>query len=279
MTGYGTAQATIDTLSVQVTVRSRNSRYLDIQIDAPRAFEGEWLRWRALCKKLQRGAVVLRAEVGGSQGMAPWEGIKQDLIDCYHTLDGVAQELKTSTDCFPLAVQWLQSHPTPHPTPRGEALYALVEKALEDCQQSRRNEGQRISRQFTGCIEAIRIHLGHIDQQLPLRIVALRKRLAEKIQLRAEAVDCSRWEQEILYYVEKMSVEEECVRLASHTNYLEQLFSTAVHPGKKIGFVLQEMVREINTLGAKAQDLILQRHVIEVKDQLEAMREQVQNIL
>lgn len=125
------------------------------------------------------------------------------------------------------------------------------------------------------------MNLGHIVEQDPKRIVHMRERIQKQLNdlLSSESYDKNRFEQEMIYYIEKFDIQEEVVRLTKHLDYLEEALKSAEGNGKKLGFIAQEVGREINTIGSKANDAMIQRWVIEMKEELEKIKEQSLNVL
>ena len=161
------------------------------------------------------------------------------------------------------------------------ALRAGIEKALEEINRFRLQEGEALMKDIlrrVGLIEELAAQVPQFEGQ---RIVAIRQRLQEKINEWTEVknVDQNRLEQEIIYYLEKLDITEEKVRLANHCKYFRETVDKEDAPGRKIGFIAQEMGREINTLGSKANDHDIQKLVVRMKDELEKIKEQSLNIL
>ncbi|RZK15046.1 MAG: DUF1732 domain-containing protein, partial [Hymenobacter sp.] len=161
-------------------------------------------------------------------------------------------------------------------------LQPLLAEALAALQQFRHDEGQTLQREILGYIATIRQQLAAVELHDPQRIAHVRQRLQAHLAelLQHEQFNATRFEQEVLYYMEKLDIAEEKVRLAAHLDYFEQ----ATHQpdeaaGKKLAFLAQEIGREINTIGSKANDAVVQHLVVGMKEELEKIKEQLNNIL
>jgi uncharacterized protein (TIGR00255 family) len=288
MTGYGKANQESSLFDITVEVKTLNSKFLDIGLKLPRIFGDREIEVRQLIsEKLQRGKISLMIDFKGKDQMGGEPAVNRDLLKAYyHLYKETAKELQTSEqDLFRLAVQ---SPDVLQPVVQEnadhelwEAVRAVIEEALMQCDQFRRQEGEALMRDFVICSANIRAALQEVKLQAPVRDQRLRQKLQSQIEesFAKDIVDQNRFEQELIYYIEKLDVNEEIVRLTNHLNYFEEvLVSPDVH-GKKLGFISQEMGREINTIGSKANDATIQRSVIGMKEELEKIKEQVLNVL
>ncbi|MEQ9306721.1 MAG: DUF1732 domain-containing protein, partial [Marinoscillum sp.] len=161
----------------------------------------------------------------------------------------------------------------------------LVKKALEEaiakCNNFREAEGRTLQDNLASYIQGISEGLAEVANRDPERIKQIKERIAASIEEIKEKtqVDQNRFEQELIYYVEKLDITEEKVRLARHLDYFNEVMEATESQGKKLGFISQEIGREINTIGAKANDAIIQRAVVQMKDELEKIKEQSMNII
>ena len=293
MTGYGTAHRETDHYSATVEIKSLNSKTLDLSLRLPRFLQDRELELRSLVtKSLVRGKVNLsfdfvRPRSAGRSG----GGINQEvLIATYQELEKAAELVGASKDqLFALALGMpgvLQTHTEAANAEIEEEiswdeLLPLVYEALNSVNQFRQDEGQTLSTEILSYIEAIRTQLNEIDHHDPERIEQVRQRLQQHLAdlATSEQFNSNRFEQELLYYIEKLDIAEEKVRLASHLNYFIETTHLAESAGKKLAFIAQEIGREINTIGSKANDSTIQHLVVGMKEELEKIKEQINNIL
>lgn len=286
MTGYGEATVENKTCYLYVAIKTLNSKYLDIQFNLPKTLITQEAIWRKLFSQhLQRGKVTL--EITYLPKTTPLKELinETSIKACYHTLSRIAQELNATTDLLYCALHTAKNtiHTTPQTLSPSQLLpiHQVVEKALKQCVISRQIEAKQLGEQITGCLNTLGTKLIQIDEQTPKRNLALRTKLNEKIALRepTSQLDANRWEQEILYYLEKLDIEEEKTRLKSHITYFEQTLEQKGVIGKKLTFIAQEIGRELNTIASKAQDTLLQHLTVDMKQAIEQIREQLQNLV
>ena len=160
-------------------------------------------------------------------------------------------------------------------------IETLSKKALAEFNEFRVREGKVMQKDFEKRIQSIKEHLKKIEKIEPGRLKAVRNRLSKGLDGMEEfmQVDRNRFEQELIYYIEKIDITEEKVRLRTHLDFFLETLKDADSNGKKLGFILQEIGREINTIGSKANDAGIQRFVVEMKDELEKMKEQAANVI
>ncbi len=284
MTGYGEATQQTTNLYVHTTIKTLNSKYLDIQFNHPKTLTSQEATWRKLLSKhLQRGNITFSVTCL-SKTDTPTVTLNKPLLKYYYyTLEDLAKELDATTDLFQHALnapEVIQTHP---PTPLSEAnllqVKQVVQQALAQCVASRETEGKALKNQLIECLSILDAKLAQIIVYTPKRTAVLRAKLEEKLTLRKELVDPNRWEQDVLYYLEKLDIKEEEIRLQSHITYFTQVIEQTGKIGKKLGFIAQEIGRELNTIGSKAQDVNLQHLIVEMKEVLSQMKEQIQNIV
>lgn len=288
MTGFGKATTTVGPRRFTIEIRSLNGKQLDLGIRMPsRLREREMQLRKSLAAELVRGKadLTIQYESDAAEGrdlneplihgyldvlerLAKDRGYDRDHADLFSVAMRLPDTVSTSTETFDEA-EWTEVSQAV-----GQAVLAL--------QAYREQEGQTLDadfRQRVACIAALEARL---DTLLDIRIQKVRDRIQNHLEeaIDRSRIDENRFEQEVLFYLEKMDVTEERVRLRAHCNYfLEMLASEANSHGKKLGFIAQEMGREINTLGSKANDAEIQRIVVEMKDELEKIKEQVLNVL
>jgi uncharacterized protein (TIGR00255 family) len=160
-----------------------------------------------------------------------------------------------------------------------QALLEGVDQAVVTLEEFRAAEGAVLAEDFRARIDLIRKLLDQVNQQEKNRIPQVRERLNKAVQELEQTVDQNRFEQELVYYLEKYDITEETVRLSNHLDYFLRTMESKESNGKKLGFITQEIGREINTIGSKANDATLQQLVVQMKDELEKIKEQVLNVL
>ncbi|WP_201986827.1 YicC/YloC family endoribonuclease [Hymenobacter rubidus] len=294
MTGFGQAHRETDTYTATIELRSVNSKTLDLTLRLPRFLMPHELEIRnAVAKALLRGKVNLNLEFVRPAAARAATLNKEALIAAFQELKTVAESLGVTAGeetfmaalrlpgVIPSATELRDAEPTAEEIAWSE-LQPLLTEALAAMQQFRHDEGQTLSTEILGYIATIRQQLASVELHDPARIEHVRQRLAGHLaELTShEQFNATRFEQEVLYYIEKLDIAEEKVRLAAHLAYFEQ----AVHQpdeavGKKLGFLAQEIGREINTIGSKANDATVQHLVVGMKEELEKIKEQLNNIL
>jgi uncharacterized protein (TIGR00255 family) len=285
MTGFGAADGLVGESRVSVELRTVNHRFFSPSIKLP----GELSRWEpevreALRKRIARGHVTVSARVergvGGFDGIdeqrfAQYASMLRDLRD-RHGLDGPIDVATILRLPDVLASGADETTGTP-----GE-LTAIVDAAIESLTRSRGEEGQRLAGFLLERVAIVEAALARIAARAPERVVAQRDRLRESVRVLTEgmAVDEQRIAQEIAILADRLDVQEELQRFTSHIaafrGALEQSGGEPV--GKRLGFLLQEMLREANTTGSKANDAAILQDVVTIKEELERIREQVENL-
>ncbi|SHJ69366.1 TIGR00255 family protein [Hymenobacter daecheongensis DSM 21074] len=292
MTGYGIARRETDHYAATVEVKSLNSKTLDLSLRLPRFLHDRELEIRNLVtKSLVRGKVNLTMDFTRPRGAARLGVVlnQENLLAAYNELEQAADLLGAPKDqLFALALHL----PGVLQTPSAEAveeetevswdeLLPLVHEALERVNQFRRDEGQTLTTEILGYVARIRAQLSEAERYDPTRIELVRQRLQTHLaEISAnEHFNPIRFEQELLYYIEKLDIAEEKVRLGSHLQYFIETVALPEYSGKKLAFISQEIGREINTIGSKANDSTLQHLVVGMKEELEKIKEQINNIL
>jgi uncharacterized protein (TIGR00255 family) len=289
MTGFGKATYEDDQIMVYVEVKSINAKYADINLQVPKLLTEQMLSWRNLAQThLQRGKIDLFINYVDKQQSNPSWVVQESLFKVYyHTFERLAQEVGASTHpIFQMAMQapgvmltnMLQE--TIH-TSVLQKIESALQTALQRCKQARVQEGEVLAKNIRDNLAKITQELAQVDQLDSQRITRIKERLVEKLNLlpTTRPLDETRLEQEMIYYLEKLDFREERVRLASHLSYFEQVMSTDPLAGRNLSFIAQEIGRELNTLGAKANDAAIQQHVTIMKNELEKIKEQLLNIL
>ena len=290
MTGYGKTSADITGRRLTVEIKTLNSKQLDLNLKIPGYFrEKEWEVRALLTQRLERGKIdfYIGTEVTGE--MLSYS-INHDLAKKYHKeLKALSKELheKLPADMLSMVVRMpdvMQTSRDEMVEGDWEVISGAIVEAIGQADDFRINEGKVLEDDMLKHVHSI---LQLLDSILPFeknRISELRERLLRDFakfsgDYNGSAPDQNRFEQEIIYYLEKLDITEEKVRLLKHCQYFLETLQDQGSQGKKLGFVTQEMGREINTIGSKASDAEIQKLVVQMKDELEKIKEQLGNIL
>lgn len=291
MTGFGRGSAQTPTKRIKVEIKSLNSKQLDLSLRVPSLYrEMEVTLRNPIAEKLERGKVELTATVENIVTEAN-ATVNVDLLGVYKTqLENMGKQLglPQPEDWYALLLRMPEALKTEVPSIGEDDVKAFenaVGEALEALCDFRRREGEKLYHFFKEKIARISELLGEVGPFENERVSKIRERLEEQLgRLTSIEYDRGRLEQEMIFYIEKLDVNEEKLRLATHLNYfLETLGGEKDYPnsgqGKKLGFIAQEMGREINTLGSKSNHAGMQKIVVMMKDELEQIKEQVLNVL
>lgn len=288
MTGYGVAGHESENLKIHVEVKTLNSKFLDLNLRIPKSLNDKELEIRKIVSDtLERGKVALSVEYVDATARPSKLAIDTPLFLAYYNeLKNLAQEVNADTsDIFKLALQspevMMSENQVEDENVHWELLKEKINEALAGCDNFRITEGATLQAQLESSILEIGNMLGKIIEQDPLRIQNIRNRIKQNIEelsLKGTA-DENRLEQEIIYYIEKLDINEEKVRLKSHLDYFLEVMNMPTSQGKKLGFISQEIGREINTIGSKANDALIQKYVVGMKEELEKIKEQLLNIV
>lgn len=288
MTGYGVAGFENEQCVIQVEVRTLNSKMLDLSIRSPRQFADKEAEIRNRVQAvLERGKVSVSIDflVKGNQQL-PVQ-INEDLFTTYYnTFERLATSVgEKSSDVFKLALQAPQVMVATSLDREDSEDWGQVSKVMEEallrCEVFRVDEGSSLFVKLKENIELIRKGWAAIKEEEPIRKEKIQSRISGHFSqwMDEHAFDANRFEQELIYYFEKIDINEELVRLETHLDYFMKCMETEVNQGKKLGFISQEIGREINTIGSKANDAGIQKLVIQMKDELEKIKEQSLNVL
>ena len=286
MTGYGSAKGTVGTQSVTVEIRSLNSKFLELNVRLPLQFRDKELEIRAdVGKLLERGKADLNVSIDNNELAKRSTVNKEIFLAYYEDLKSLATETGMSDDNMLDAILKLPAVLNSEKSEMDEAqwkqLKGLIQSAVEQFNLFRSNEGNVLEQDVTQRLNAIENAVPQLEQYEQARIESVRARLHKSVnELKDQLnIDTNRFEQELIYYIEKLDISEEKVRLKSHCDYFLQTMNSKEANGKKLGFITQEIGREINTVGSKANDANMQRIVVEMKDELEKLKEQLANVL
>ena len=286
MTGFGKSEVTIGRLHINIEIRSLNSKFLDLSLKIPAIFKEIDLSVRSVIKDdLKRGKVEVAIHYEKISSNSKITINKDQLIDYYNQLKKISTELNNENDKdfmgYALKLpEVIQHQKETVDNESNEILINAVKEACKDLNSFREKEGESLQKELLNYVNSILDNLKKINPFEKERLPKVKEKLLrsiEELSLKSQ-IDEKRLEQELIYYSEKLDLTEEKVRLNEHCkHFMETLIE--MNSGKKLGFITQEMGREINTLGSKANHLSIQKIVVEMKDDLEKIKEQVLNIL
>ena len=286
MTGFGKAAASDNSFKVTVEIKSLNSRNADIKIKAPGEFRNKEFEIRTqITDGLQRGKIDLSIEVEKLTGSEEVRINEERFYQNFETLKLMAEKTgSNSSDVFSLALKMPDVIESRNEE-LNPSLWGLTNKVIAEAivklNEFRASEGNNLEEDMLNRVAEIENSLAQIELLAPERAKTVEERLQQKIEEITEFSDNdkSRLHQEVIYYLEKYDINEEVVRLKSHCNYFKETLKAGNGQGKKLGFIGQEMGREINTIGSKANHAEIQRLVVQMKDELEKVKEQSLNVL
>jgi uncharacterized protein (TIGR00255 family) len=287
MTGFGQAKIDYNQKSIYTEIKSLNARTTEIRCKMPDIYrEYEMEVRRKIMENLSRGkfeitiAIDGLSDVGlGSINKEAFRKYYKEISALRYELDIVDGDIVQAILRIPNVVAQLQNQVDEE---EWKQVELCIERAIENLQNFRVAEGAVLKADLQERLQQIEINLKAVEPYENQRLDKLRDRLRRNLEdfVGNANVDQNRFEQEIIYYIEKLDINEEKVRLAQHCTYFrEQLENDDEQIGRKLSFISQEMGREINTMGAKAQDSDIQQHVVIMKDELEKLKEQLANIL
>jgi uncharacterized protein (TIGR00255 family) len=289
MTGYGKASSGSDGISINVEVKSLNSKYLDLSLKLPRLFSDKELEIRNLVSKvLVRGKVSLVLDYEDTNSTKEKVNVNEELFMAYYSkLSALSEKVGyTGQDIFRMAIQMpdviiYKNDESEISAEVWSNVLITIENALKNCDEFRLKEGSALGDSFKSNVDRIRTSLNGVIDRDPQRVDDIKTRLRNAFRdwEMAENLDENRFEQELLYYMDKLDINEEKVRLSNHLDHFLEAMDDADSQGKKLNFISQELGREINTIGSKSYDSQIQRHVVNMKDELEQIKEQLSNIL
>ena len=286
MTGFGKAQGNYKHTTYTAEVRSVNSKQLDLNLRLNSALRDQEMELRKnLASELVRGKVDISVYAEGVSE-DKMLSLNQSLFDQYTEMLKKAAEKHDLDDDSLLSnvlklPEVLQSERKEKPQEEVDLAIELLFQAVKNFQDFRAAEGQQLRLDLTDRLNNIRSLMMQVEQFEGERIETVRQRMMERFEELKDKVtlDESRLEHELVFYIEKFDITEEKVRLTAHLKYFEETMNSDEAAGRKLGFISQEMGREINTLGSKANHADIQKIVVQMKDELEKIKEQVLNVL
>jgi len=289
MTGYGIAIKEDSKVQYTVEIKSLNSKYLELNLRTPKAIADLELEIRnEVSKALLRGKVSVTISSEYKDATALASTINTALFKKYfEDLKPLAADISYSqTDLFQQALNMpdvISENNADKEISKEEKdiLWKTISEAIEKFNEFRGNEGRNIKEDLKNRVRFILERLGKVEKLEINRIPQIRERISSLMEewIGSEKVDENRFEQEMIYYIDKLDITEEKVRLKSHCDYFIKVLDSAEPGGKKLNFITQEMGREINTLGSKANNAAIQQLVIGMKEELEKIKEQILNVV
>jgi len=288
MTGFGQATETIGEATILVEVKSLNSKFLDLNLRLPRLFAEKEIDIRnTITDKLERGKVSVSVEyLKANIQNVPQQYNETMFVAHYAELKKLADKVMAPYDnLFELALKSPDVQQNTEQSVLDPAVYEKFVKVLTEaislCDDFRKAEGTILQEKLGTYIKSISKALIKVETLDPQRIEKIRARIKKGVTdfFGEEGFDQNRLEQEIIFYIEKLDIHEERVRLKTHLDYFLKIMNEAQSNGKKLTFLAQEIGREINTIGSKANDAEMQKDVVIMKEELEKIKEQLNNVL
>ena len=287
MTGYGRAVAKLPEKNVIVEVKSLNSKQMDVNTRVASLYRDKDLEIRNyLSSQLVRGKVDFSVYIETKEGVG--ERVLQESVvkSYYKKIELLAKELhaenfSTLDAVLKLPDVWSVDTQSLASESEWNEVYKAIEEATTNIVTYRRHEGEALDKDLRGNIATILNLLASIEEFEKNRVVKIREKIETSLAefIESDKIDKNRLEQEMIFYLEKLDINEEKVRLAQHCKYFLDTMDNEEFAGKKLNFIAQEMGREINTMGSKSNDADMQRIVVQMKDNLEKIKEQVLNVL
>ncbi|SHH48001.1 YicC/YloC family endoribonuclease [Wenyingzhuangia marina] len=281
MTGYGKAIVQLPTKKVTIEIKSLNSKLLDLNVRIPQYYKEKEIDVRKTIAN-----TVVRGKVDFSIYVEMTAEVSQTKVNVNVVADYMNQLKQIATGTDVELLDMAMRLPDTLKTEREEldpAEWALIEKGVDEAiaalVQFRKDEAKSLEVDFRERIQNIQDLSKEVDQHDDDRMVAVKEKLRKAIDDLEVKVDENRFEQELIYYLEKLDINEEKVRLANHLEYFLKELNNEVSDGKKLGFIVQEIGREINTTGSKSNYAPMQQVVVQMKNELEKIKEQILNVL
>ncbi len=283
MTGYGKAHTEINGTQYEVEIKSLNSKYFDLQTRLPNGLRQKEMDFRKMLESgLVRGKITFQITLDASSELTARKLNRNVLQNYLNEINEIFTGLNQSEIIASLLRHpdiWIQESDEDVESVY-KNLIPVVEKAVEEVTVFRKQEGESIEKDIRQRLSEIGNYLARVESLAPVRLEKIKAKLSESIKSIKDQADENRFEQELIYYLEKLDINEEIIRLKNHLNYFEKTMNgPGVTKGKKLNFIAQEMGREINTIGSKANDAGIQHLVVQMKDALEKIKEQSGNVL
>lgn len=282
MTGFGKALVQLPLKKITVEIKSLNSKNLDLSVRLPQPYKEKELEIRnVIAQQLERGKVECSVfiEVTGEETSAT---LNSPIVRAYIAQMKNIIPDADATELMKMAVRMpdaLKVERCELDEQEWNEIVNVLNQALVNINEFRKQEGEKLGNDFINRISNIRSCMKEIESYEEDRIKTVKDRLMQNLKELEVNIDESRYAQEVVYYIEKLDINEEKVRLTNHLDYFMETINANEHAGRKLGFIAQEMGREINTMGSKSNHAEMQKLVVKMKDELEKIKEQVLNIL
>jgi uncharacterized protein (TIGR00255 family) len=293
MTGFGRGEASANGVTAMVELKTLNSRYLDLGVRLPQRFQEKELQFKEwVSKEIARGKLNATVYLDDQETNKKSAVLDEQKLEQYTQILLQIKE-KTGASGIDAAIQFkdllhfndLITHPEPEEDPEhDEMCWNLIkqanEQALAKLMEMKIQEGEQLRNDILNRIEAIATAVEHIRSITGDRAEEVRKKLLERMKalLEDEKIDKDRLEMEVTIMADKMDITEETVRLDAHLKFFIEAMNSKEHAGRRLNFLTQEINRELNTIGSKANDSAIAHEVVKAKEMLEQIREQVQNV-
>ena len=281
MTGFGKKEAQYEDKHISIEVRSLNSKNADVNLRSP-----SYLREldpdirKLLTSKMYRGKIDVNVHVEFNGDKAPSK-INLGVVKGYmKQLESVGESSESERMSLALRLpDTLSSEKDVLEENEKKLVFKILHEAISDIESFRKDEGLELGKDISLRVELIESHLQSAIKLDPERNEKIEKKLRIALQELNQEIDTNRFEQELIFYLEKFDITEEKVRLKNHLKYFKEVMANDSPNGKKLGFIAQEIGREVNTIGSKANHAGLQKIVVQMKDELEKIKEQLLNVL
>ncbi|MBC7381634.1 MAG: YicC family protein [Bacteroidia bacterium] len=285
MTGFGLAEFDTEKFNVKVEIKSLNSKFLELNLRMPRQWQHKELELRKeLTKLIERGTAQINLNISYKLVQDRITPINQEVALYYlnevkkiSEISGwPASQLLNNVFTLPNIIQPGEETPAENDW---KEIMKVVQTAYKQFDEFRKVEGNMLATELNKMCISVQQKMNELTLFEEDRITLVKERILKDLNtLSLEQIDKNRFEQELIYYIEKLDISEEKTRLQQHCDYFTETIST-VSAGKKLNFIAQEMGREINTIGSKSNHHLMQRRVVEMKDELEKIKEQINNVL
>ena len=286
MTGYGNAKGLVGNQNVTVEIRSLNSKFLELNLRMPMQFRDRELELRSdLSKQLERGKADLSISFESNE-LAKRSSVNKEIFNAYYEeLSALGKEYNLNDvnllDCILKLPAVMNAERQESDEEQWKELKVVINAALDRFNAFRDNEGAALSKDITMRVDTISNCIPQLEEFETKRVEGVRAKISKAINelIEQTSIDRNRFEQELIFFIEKYDISEEKVRLKSHVDYFVKTMKDDPSAGKKLAFIAQEIGREINTIGSKANDADMQKSVVIIKDELEKIKEQILNVV
>ena len=286
MTGFGKGEATLPSKKITVEVRSLNSKQLDLSVRMPAVYRQKEFEMRSVAAAtIQRGKADITVTVENTS-VSTSAMVNKEIFGEYIrqvnealTFSGLSADYDAIVPAVLRMPDVVSTQAENLTDQESAALMEALEQALKQFNSFREQEGATLITDLLRRVDLIEDYKCQVEPFEATRAETIKNRIRENLAQLKVDIDTNRLEQEMIFYIEKLDITEEKVRLSNHCNYFREVAAQEEAPGRKLGFIAQEMGREINTLGSKSNEANMQILVVKMKDELEKIKEQVLNIL